>query len=60
MSADGEGRTTAVDRPSSAVSLPANGEGGTAAVDHPIGTPDDALALRSDALPLLIVDTAFS
>ena len=46
--------------PNSAAPLPANGEGGTSAGDPPIGTPDDALALRGDALSLFtVVDTAF-
>ena len=49
----------AADRPISAAPMPADGGGGTAAADRPVGTPDDALALRSDAWPLLIADTTF-
>ena len=51
--------TAAADRPISAAPLPADGEGGAAAADRPVGTPDDALALHSDAWPLLIADTTF-
>ena len=56
--ADGEGGTAAGGHANSAALLPANG--GTAAADSLIGTPDDALALQCDALPLLIVGKAFS
>ena len=52
LSADGEGGRTVPSQRSRC--RPCSGEGGTAAADRPIGTPDDALALRSDALPLVI------